>query len=98
MTPKVFTSELTFGPCSRCDGILVQRTNRKTMHTFLGCSRWPACKYTKRGGSNPGAPRVFVDLYDDPFDENPDMGDGFDDDRRSPWDDVFSQMDWGDND
>lgn len=33
--------------CPECGvGILLERTNRTTGNQFLGCSEWPACKYT----------------------------------------------------
>lgn len=32
--------------CPRCGSALVQRTNRRTGDTFLGCSQFPACKGT----------------------------------------------------
>ncbi len=31
--------------CPRCDSTLVARKNRKTGEGFLGCSRYPKCKY-----------------------------------------------------
>jgi ssDNA-binding Zn-finger/Zn-ribbon topoisomerase 1 len=40
-------------PCPDCEGFLVERVNSINMHTFLGCSEWPVCKFTKRGGENP---------------------------------------------
>jgi len=32
--------------CPQCRAELVERTNRATGVSFLGCSRWPECEYT----------------------------------------------------
>lgn len=40
-------------PCPTCkdagrgDTYLVERTNRKSGHAFLGCPLWPECDYTQ---------------------------------------------------
>lgn len=34
--------------CPRCGANMVERTNRKTNQTFLGCSRFPKCRGTRR--------------------------------------------------
>jgi ssDNA-binding Zn-finger/Zn-ribbon topoisomerase 1 len=71
-------------PCVECkEGYLVERTNSKTGHTFLGCSEWPDCDYTKHGGSNAAPLKAITyceaDYYDD-MDEDGyyggDWGDG----------------------
>jgi hypothetical protein len=57
-----------FGPCDDCgEGIMLERTNSNTGNTFLGCSEFPECKFTKTGGSNPAAPRPTYSTleYDD---------------------------------
>jgi ssDNA-binding Zn-finger/Zn-ribbon topoisomerase 1 len=67
--------------CPDCDGYLVERVNSITKNTFIGCSEWPDCNYTKRGGENP-APVTSsyyegADLYDDFDDDYLYGGDGF---------------------
>ena len=65
--------------CPKCkQGSLVERTNRETNKTFIGCNEWPACDYTKAGGSNP-APSYKYD-YDE---EHEYYGDDDDDDDFS---------------
>ena len=32
--------------CPQCRAPLVERTNRATGSTFLGCSEWPDCSFT----------------------------------------------------
>ena len=34
-------------PCPDCGRPLVERTNRATGTSFLGCPRWPECKHTE---------------------------------------------------
>ena len=34
--------------CPRCNGRLVERTNRKTGEKFYGCENYPKCKFIKR--------------------------------------------------
>lgn len=54
------------GKCPDCtDGLLIERTNKETKNTFLGCSEWPGCKHTERGGSNPSKPFTYAYSYDD---------------------------------
>lgn len=58
--------------CSDCkEGFLVERLNSKTTNTFLGCSEWPDCKFTKRGGVNPAPVSTYKPShhdYDDLYD------------------------------
>jgi hypothetical protein len=61
--------------CPECKGLLIERTNSKTGHTFLGCSTFPECHYSKAGGSNPAPARVVA--YDDYEDEDMDDDDFF---------------------
>ena len=44
------------GPCPQCGGDLVQRWSKH--EPFLGCSKYPACKYTRpmEGDASPAAP------------------------------------------
>lgn len=35
-------------PCPRCHSALVERTNRTTGETFIGCSGFPRCRFTKQ--------------------------------------------------
>lgn len=53
-----------------CGGNFVERTNSMTGHTFIGCSEFPECKYTKSGGSNPSPARGSFD-YDEEDEEDP---------------------------
>ena len=40
--------------CEKCkEGYLVERVNSLSKNTFIGCSTWPECTFTKRGGENP---------------------------------------------
>jgi ssDNA-binding Zn-finger/Zn-ribbon topoisomerase 1 len=34
-------------PCKRCGRLLIERTNRETGESFLGCPSWPDCTYTE---------------------------------------------------
>jgi ssDNA-binding Zn-finger/Zn-ribbon topoisomerase 1 len=53
-------NKLSGEACPDCkNGYLVERINSYTNNTFLGCSEWPECEYTKRGGENP-APAKFT--------------------------------------
>ena len=53
--------------CPECGQPLTPRTNRITKTEFLGCSNWPACKYTEpmpqdiimRRMNHPELPRVL---------------------------------------
>jgi ssDNA-binding Zn-finger/Zn-ribbon topoisomerase 1 len=68
--------------CPDCtDGYLVERINSKTTNTFLGCSEWPDCKYTKRGGKNPSPIKVSWSNLRDELDYE---------------DDEMDLIDWGD--
>jgi ssDNA-binding Zn-finger/Zn-ribbon topoisomerase 1 len=41
--------DITIWDCPKCDkGKLVRRANRNTGEKFLGCSEYPACKYTQK--------------------------------------------------
>jgi ssDNA-binding Zn-finger/Zn-ribbon topoisomerase 1 len=51
--------------CEKCEGFLIERTNSQTKNTFLGCSEWPDCKYTKNGGSNPSPERSYISTWED---------------------------------
>jgi hypothetical protein len=51
-------------PEDKDGGFLVERVNSLTGNTFLGCSEFPECKYTKRGGSNPAPVVSYPDRYD----------------------------------
>lgn len=62
--------------CDTCtDGYLVERVNSITKNTFIGCSEWPDCNFTKRGGANPAPVKTTTyyyeeecdDFWDDPF-------------------------------
>lgn len=68
--------------CPDCtDGHLVERVNSKTKNTFLGCSEWPDCKYTKAGGENPSLLKSYSyegDWMNDPYD--------YAEDDRIDWD------------
>lgn len=65
------------GKCPDCtDGLLVERINKETKNTFLGCSEWPECKHTEQGGSNPSKPRIKSSSWCD--DEGYDEFDGLD--------------------
>jgi ssDNA-binding Zn-finger/Zn-ribbon topoisomerase 1 len=46
--------KMTGEQCELCrEGFLIERVNSINKHTFIGCSEWPVCKFTKRGGENP---------------------------------------------
>ena len=34
-------------PCPTCGGALMERVNRQTMTTFMGCERFPECRWTE---------------------------------------------------
>jgi ssDNA-binding Zn-finger/Zn-ribbon topoisomerase 1 len=41
--------DITIWDCPECGtGKLVRRENRKTGEKFLGCTKYPICKYTQR--------------------------------------------------
>ena len=40
-----------FNPCQRCGNMLVVRRNQKNGTYFLGCCRFPECRYTQRIGN-----------------------------------------------
>jgi len=67
--------------CSDCrEGYLVERVNSKTKNTFLGCSEFPDCKFTKIGGQNPTPARVTTYSYEEECDDygcDADWGDIF---------------------
>jgi hypothetical protein len=70
---KTVLSKPLHGICDDCgEGMMIERTNSTTGHTFLGCSEFPECKFTKSGGKNPAPPRVSSysdDMFeDDDFD------------------------------
>ncbi len=70
------------GPCDDCgEGMMVERTNSINGYTFLGCSEFPECKFTKNGGKNPAPPRASFCLDDY-------LDDYLDDDYNN-WDDDF---------
>ena len=47
LAPAVVTPASTVTPaCPRCGSALVQRTNRRTGESFLGCSQFPKCRGT----------------------------------------------------
>jgi len=51
--------------CEKCtEGYLVERVNSLTKNSFIGCSTWPDCAFTKRGGENPTPPRVKTECFD----------------------------------
>ncbi len=62
--------------CPECKGSLVERLNSATRKTFLGCSAFPKCRFSKSGGSNPVKE---VELSTDHFDYDycADADDGF---------------------
>lgn len=63
--------------CPDCtDGYLVERINSNTKNTFIGCSEWPDCKFTKRGGKNPSPVKSTTYFYEDEYE---DFDDGLDD-------------------
>ena len=65
--------------CPDCtDGYLVERVNSNTKNTFIGCSEWPDCEFTKRGGKNPSPVKVGWSSLRDELD--------YDDDDRMDWD------------
>jgi ssDNA-binding Zn-finger/Zn-ribbon topoisomerase 1 len=49
--------------CPDCDGYLVERVNSKTKNTFIGCSEWPDCEFTKRGGENPAPEKAKIECH-----------------------------------
>ena len=54
--------------CPNCKhGFLVERGNSNTQNTFLGCSEWPDCMYTKSGGANPAPAFTYDDECDDDY-------------------------------
>ena len=58
--------------CPDCtDGYLVERVNGNTKNTFLGCSEWPDCEYTKRGGENPSPVKSSSYYSSDEYDDDP---------------------------
>ena len=68
--------------CQDCqEGYLTERINSKTKNTFLGCSEFPDCKFTKAGGANPAQVRGGYNS----------LRDELDDDIDSQWNDI----DWG---
>ena len=36
-----------WGRCPRCGSLLTSRTNRKLGISFLGCSKFPKCRFSK---------------------------------------------------
>ena len=71
--------------CKGCkEGYLVERVNSKTKNTFLGCSEFPVCKFTKAGGENP-APVKVVTYFDNDYDYCADEDEGW-----------GCDVDWGD--
>lgn len=66
------------GICDDCgEGMLIERTNSTNGYTFLGCSEFPECKFTKNGGKNPTPARSPI-YYEEEYD------DGWDDDFQGP--------------
>ncbi|MBI4319710.1 MAG: restriction endonuclease [Chloroflexi bacterium] len=41
--PSISTAPM----CPKCGSVLVERRNRSTGETFLGCPKYPACRYTQ---------------------------------------------------
>jgi len=39
--------DITIWDCPYCHGKLIKRMNRKTGEEFLGCTKYPKCKYTQ---------------------------------------------------
>lgn len=40
-------AELKYGRCLICNSLLTPRNNKSLGKTFLGCTNYPKCKYTK---------------------------------------------------
>ena len=58
------------GICDDCgEGMMQERTNSTTGHTFLGCSEFPECKFTKSGGKNPAPPRSSSTYFEEEEDD-----------------------------
>ncbi len=63
--PPSAVRPLLHGICDDCgEGMMIERTNSTTGNTFLGCSEFPDCKFTKSGGKNPAPPR-YISSYGD---------------------------------
>lgn len=57
--------------CPDCQfGYQIERVNSKTGYTFIGCDKFPKCKFGKLGGSKPAPvrksydPSDYLDSYD----------------------------------
>jgi len=77
--PQTLTKAKPIGEkCSDCEGYLVERVNSLTKNTFIGCSEWPDCNFTERGGANPSPVKTYAPSYSD-YDDAWDDGDGYSD-------------------
>jgi ssDNA-binding Zn-finger/Zn-ribbon topoisomerase 1 len=69
--------------CTDCNvGYLVERVNSLTKNTFIGCSEFPDCKFSKTGGKRPAPARVTAYSYEEEYDD-------YDDDIYADWGDIF---------
>ena len=55
--------------CEKCkEGYLVERVNSLTKNSFIGCSTWPDCAFTERGGENPTPVKAFF-CYEEEYED-----------------------------
>jgi hypothetical protein len=45
------TGDSSLGSCPRCQGALVRKRRRRDGRPFVGCCRYPLCRYTRDGES-----------------------------------------------
>lgn len=84
--------------CPRCKAALVERTNKNNGNAFLGCSKFPKCKYTQSIYTKVGDEDLYPHRPDDSdYPEYPEYD--WSGDWKDTWDDDMGMdpMDFGDN-